>query len=284
MRARWRAQGTAAPGGAVVTGAARGLGLAIARELHRRGYAVRVADVDGGAAARAAAALGPDVTSSTLDVRDEGACGPLAREVAERSGGLAVWVNNAGILATGPAWESDPATRRAVLDVNTAGSINGTIAALDVMRAAGRGVIVNVVSLAGLVPAPGMAMYTASKHALLGFSVATQADLRAAGLRDVYICCVCPAGIATPMLSDRLDDPAAASSFTSRLLTAETVATRVGRLLDRPRPVVAVPAWRGWQSRLYAAFPRLALGGTPLVLRRARSRQRRYARRGLPDS
>lgn len=270
-------------GGAVVTGAARGLGLAIARALHGRGYAVRLTDVDGDAATRAAATLGEPTTASTLDVRDAAACGRLAAEVAQRHGQLAVWVNNAGILATGPAWEHDTATRRAVLDVNTVGTINGTLAALDVMRVAGHGHVINVVSLAGLVAAPGMALYTASKHAVLGFSIATLADLRAAGLRDLHISCVCPAGIATPMLDERLDDPAAASSFTSQLLRPEAVAARVARIVDRPRPATAIPGWRGLQSRLYAAFPRLALRGAPLVLRRARARQQRYARRGLSD-
>ncbi len=134
-------------GAAVVTGAAGGLGLAIAEALCRNGYAVCLTDVDGPAVAEAADRLGG--WWSTVDVRDEEACTAVAAEAAHREGGLAVWVNNAGVLATGPAWTHDGATRRRVLEINALGAMNGTLAALAEMRAAGRGHVVNVVSLAG---------------------------------------------------------------------------------------------------------------------------------------
>src|SRR5262245_24011266 len=156
-------------GAAVVTGAARGLGLAIARALHRIGYAVLLTDVEADAVHAAAAPLGG--WSARLDVRYEEACRSIAARAAERAGGLAVWVNNAGILATGPVWTHDEGTRRRVMEVNALGGINGTLAALELMRPAGRGHVINVVSLAGLVAAPGESVYGASKHALLAFSV-----------------------------------------------------------------------------------------------------------------
>jgi NAD(P)-dependent dehydrogenase (short-subunit alcohol dehydrogenase family) len=101
-----------------------------------------------------------------------------------------VWVNNAGVFVTGPAWEQDQRTRELMLEVNATGTINGTLAALDPMRAAGRGHIVNIVSLAGLAAAPGQAIYSASKHAAIGFSLATLADLRLAGIEGIEISCV----------------------------------------------------------------------------------------------
>ncbi|MET7401163.1 SDR family NAD(P)-dependent oxidoreductase [Dactylosporangium sp. NPDC005572] len=264
-------------GQAVVTGAGRGLGRAVAAELARRGYSVCLTDVDGDAARAAAESFG--ARSAALDVRDEAACVALAEDAARRDGGLAVWVNNAGILPTGPAWTHDAATRRAVMEVNALGAMNGTLAALAVMRAAGRGHVVNVVSLAGLVAAPGEAVYGASKHALLAFSLGTLAELRAAGERAVTISCICPDGIWTPMLHDKLDDAGAAASFTGTLLTPERVARRIGRLVEHPRPVVALPRWRGGLVRLLDAFPRVAmpLAGTMLSLGRAG--QRRQARR-----
>ena len=105
--------------------------------------------------------------------------------------------------------------------------MNGTLAALDVMRRAAAGHIINVVSLAGLVAAPGETVYAASKHAVIAFSLGTLADLRAAGQRGVHISCLCPDGIWTPMLHDKLDDPGAAASFTGTLLRPEAVAARV---------------------------------------------------------
>jgi short-subunit dehydrogenase len=109
--------------------------------------------------------------SSSLDVRDETDCAAIAGDAAMRPGGLAIWVNNAGVLVTGPSWTHDAATRRRVLEVNALGAMNGTMAALAEMRTAGRGHIINVVSLAGLVAAPGETVYSASKHALVAFSI-----------------------------------------------------------------------------------------------------------------
>jgi short-subunit dehydrogenase len=214
-----------------------------------------------------------------LDVRYEAACQVVAEQVAERPGGLALWVNNAGVLATGPSWTHDEATRRQLLSVNALGAMNGTLAALSVMRQQGRGHIINVVSLAGLVAALGETVYSASKHALLAFSIGTLAELRAAGERGVHISCICPDGIWTPMLEDRLDDAGAAVSFTGTLLTPERVAARVARLAEHPRPVVSIPRWRGAQVRVFDMFPRMSLRLARLVLATGRAGQRRQARR-----
>ena len=88
-------------------------------------------------------------------MRDAEACRAAAALTVERGGSLDVWVNNAGILVTGHVWDHDPETRRALFEVNTLGTINGTLAALELMRAAGRGHVINVVSLAGFGRAAG---------------------------------------------------------------------------------------------------------------------------------
>jgi NAD(P)-dependent dehydrogenase (short-subunit alcohol dehydrogenase family) len=146
------------------------------------------------------------------------------------------------------------------------------------MTAAGRGHVVNVVSLAGIVAAPGEVAYSASKHAALAFTLGTAFDLRRAGIRGVRLSAICPDGIWTPMLEDKLDDPEAASSFSGHLLTPEQVAREVGKLTERPRPIAIVPRWRGPQLRFFDAFPRLGLRLVPLVMWDARRRQRRYKR------
>ena len=261
----------------MVTGASRGLGLAIATALHQAGYQVLLTDVDEPGVAEAAAKLGG--WSGRLDVRYEAACQVVAEQAAEQPGGLALWVNNAGVLATGPSWTHDEATRRQLLAVNTLGAMNGTLAALDVMRQRRRGHIINVVSLAGLVAAPGETVYSASKHAVLAFSIGTLAELRAGGERDIHISCICPDGIWTPMLEDRLEDAGAAVSFTGTLLTPERVATRVARLAERPRPVVSIPRWRGAEVRVFDMFPRMSLRLARLMLATGRAGQRRQARR-----
>jgi NAD(P)-dependent dehydrogenase (short-subunit alcohol dehydrogenase family) len=263
---------------AVVTGAGGGLGRAIAIELANRGYLVHATDLDPDAAASTAAELGAGARSTGLDVRDEAACRALVAEAATRAGALDLWVNNAGILATGNSWQQDEATRRTMIEVNTLGTMNGTIAALEPMIAAGHGHVINVISLAGIVAAPGEVNYSASKHAAMAFTLGTLFDLRRSGIKGVELSAVCPDGIWTPMLEDKLDDPDAAGSFSGHLLTAEQVATEVGKLTERPRPVLILPRWRGLQLRLLDLFPRLTLRLLPWAMRDARRKQRRYKR------
>lgn len=259
--------------GAVVTGAARGMGLEIARGLVGRGYTVTLADIDADEAAAAAAAIGAGASSASLDVRDAAACEALAAGVAEREGSLAVWVNNAGILRTAPSWEHSPEERQAMFDVNTHGLINGTLAALMPMRAAGRGHIINIISLAGLAAPPGEVVYAASKHAALAFSLGTLYDLREAGVRDVRISCVCPDGVWTPMLFDKVDDPYAAPSWSGVMLQPEEVAEAALGLLEHPRPVLIIPRWRGLIVRLFDAFPSVGERIAPRLMAQARQKQ-----------
>jgi NAD(P)-dependent dehydrogenase (short-subunit alcohol dehydrogenase family) len=266
-------------GGALVTGAGRGLGLEIARRLAARGLTVHLTDVDGDAVEAAAAEIEGEAFASRLDVRDADSCVAAARETAERGGGLDVWVNNAGILTTGLTWEQDAELRRTVIEVNALGTFNGTVAALELMRPAGRGHIINVISLAGLVAAPGEALYGASKHAAIAFTIGTLADLRRSGEHHIHLSAVCPDGIWTAMVADKLDDPDAAPSFSGQLLAASEVAERTVRLLDRPRVVMTIPRWRGALLRLFDAFPEIAIRLTPTVMADARRRQARWRRR-----
>jgi NAD(P)-dependent dehydrogenase (short-subunit alcohol dehydrogenase family) len=262
-------------GAAVVTGAGSGLGRAIAGELARRGFRVHVTDVDPEAAIRAAETIGTGAVAAGLDVTDAAACRDLAARVAG-DGGLDLWVNNAGVLFTGPAWTQDEATRRTMLEVNAAGTMNGTVAAIEPMIAAGRGHVINIISLAGIVAAPGEVAYSAGKHAAMAFTLGTLFDLRRTGIRGIELSAVCPDGIWTPMLEDKLDDLEAAGSFSGHLLTVEQVATEVGKLTERPRPILIIPRWRGPLLRIFDLFPRLGLKLLPLVMADARRKQRRY--------
>jgi short-subunit dehydrogenase len=156
--------------------------------------------------------------------------------------------------------------------------MHGTWAALEQMRPRGTGHVVNVVSLAGLAAPPGETVYAATKHAALAFTTGTLQDLRSAGVRGIHLSAVCPDGIWTPMLHDKLDDPYAAASWSGVLLTPERVAEQVVRVIQRPRPVTSVPGWRGGMCRLYSATPRAALAARPLLLAVARRNQRAFAR------
>jgi len=263
---------------AVVTGAGSGLGRAIAAELAGRGYRVHATDVDAGAADRVAAELGGEARGSALDVRDEAACRALAESLG-RTGSLDLWVNNAGVLFSGVPWEQSAEARQTMLDVNATGLMNGTVAALGPMTRADRGQIVNICSLAAIVAAPGEVAYSATKHAAIAFTLGTLYDLRRRGIQGIDVSAVCPDGIWTPMLEDKLDDPDVAPSFSGRLLTTEEVAKEVGKLTERPRPLLIIPRWRGPMLRFFDLFPRLGLRLLPLVLWDARRKQRSYKKK-----
>jgi NAD(P)-dependent dehydrogenase (short-subunit alcohol dehydrogenase family) len=225
---------------AVVTGAGSGLGRAIAVELAGRGFVVLATDIDPDAAAETAEAIGVGTTSMVLDVRDAEACRAAAAAAISRSGSLDLWVNNAGVLITGNAWEQDEVARQTMVEVNAVGTMNGTVAALERMTESGSGHVVNVVSLAGLVAAPGEVAYSASKHAAIAFTLGSLFDLRRAGFSEIEMSAVCPDGIWTP------------------------------------RPMLVLPRWRGPILRLFDLNPRLAIKLLPLVMKDARRRQRRY--------
>ncbi len=268
----------AAMGVAVVTGAGRGLGLEIARALALRGLVVNVTDVDAGAAKAAAAEVSATAWASELDVRDGEACRRVAAAAAER-GPLSVWVNNAGVLVTGHVWEHEEELRRTLFEVNSLGTINGSLAALEHMRPADSGHLINVVSLAGLAAPPGEALYAATKHAAMAFTLGTLADLRRSGSKRINVSAVCPDGIWTPMLFDKLDDRDAAPSFSGVLMRPEKVAEAVAGLIDKPRVVLTIPRYRGVFVRLFDFMPGLAIHLLPLWLRDAERRQRAWKRR-----
>jgi NAD(P)-dependent dehydrogenase (short-subunit alcohol dehydrogenase family) len=267
-------------GGALVTGAGQGLGKEIATRLAARGYAVHVTDINAALAEQTAQELGGHAWASPLDVRDLEACRAAAAETVQHAGSLQLWINNAGILETGPIWQHDMTVWHRVVDTNLVGTMHGMAAALEPMRESGCGHIVNIASLAGLVAVPGEAVYAATKHAVLGLSHSTLADLRAEGQRRIHISCVCPGGMWTPMLHDRLDEPEAAMSFSGALLQPARIADLVERVLDRPRPVRSAPRWRAGLARVSSAAPRLALQALPAMQAMGRRHQQRLRSRG----
>jgi NAD(P)-dependent dehydrogenase (short-subunit alcohol dehydrogenase family) len=255
------------------------MGLEIARLLVARGYDVAVTDVDEAGTTAAAEQLGDRAWPLVLDVTDTDAVNAAATKVVERSGSLEVWVNNAGILVTGLAYEQPIDVHRKMLEVNAVGTMNGTLAAIEKMRPSGRGNIINLISLAGLAAATGIVGYSASKHAAIAFSLGMAADLRRGGLAGIHISCVCPDGVWTPMINDKLDDPNDALSFSGVMLMPEQVAERAVELIDKPKPVLTMPAWRGQFARFFDRHPRLSLRLTPFLMRDALRRQRAFKKK-----
>ena len=250
---------------AVVTGAGRGLGAEIATRLVAEGYEVVRTDVRGG-----------DVR---LDVTDAAACHALAKETDP-----AVWVNNAAVLHAGDAATQPDGEVEAVVRTNLLGSINGTRAAVAVMRqrnsGAGIGHIVTIGSLASWVPVPGETVYAATKAAVLSYQLGIRAELRAQGVSGIDFSVVCPDGMLTPMLVEDIDNPSIAMSFSGlRTVEPAEVADRVAVLLRRPRLVSSVPHWRGAQVRAFSGIPDVILPLAGLFRRTGAANQAKVRKR-----
>ncbi|MEA2363761.1 MAG: hypothetical protein QOD71_2906 [Thermoleophilaceae bacterium] len=262
------------PGVAVVTGAGRGFGREIARKLAGRSYTVLATDIDGDAAAATAEAVGG--FSLQHDVRDPEAHCRAARAAIER-GPLEVWVNNAGVLRTRKAWEHPDDEVRLQVEVNLLGVIWGSRAAVDAMRQrGGRDMhVINLGSMSAFAPVPGLAVYAATKHGVLGFTTSLEGDLMAAGL-PIKMHVVCPDGADTDMTRERANEPESAIIWSGpRMLSAEEVASAVTGLLDSKRMVVAVPRWRGVAARVAASAGRPALRTSELMRRHGERKRAR---------
>jgi NAD(P)-dependent dehydrogenase (short-subunit alcohol dehydrogenase family) len=261
-------------GVAVVTGAGRGFGSEVALRLAGRGYEVLCTDIDEQAAARTAERVGG--FACALDVRDSEAHRSAARAAAER-GPLEVWVNNAGVLRTVKAWEHSDEEVRLLVEVNLLGVIYGSRAAVEEMRS-GPGAnlhIINIASLSAHSPVPGLAVYAASKHGVLGFTTSLQGDLRRAGI-PITAHAVCPDVAATEMLRERSADEDSAILWSGpRMLRADEVAERVVGMLDSQELVAVIPRWRGWVARGTSMLGRHAMPGAELLHAYGRRRRAR---------
>jgi NAD(P)-dependent dehydrogenase (short-subunit alcohol dehydrogenase family) len=262
------------PGVAVVTGAGRGFGREIARRLSGRGYHVLATDIDAEAAASTAEVVGG--SSMALDVRDPEAHRAAARTATER-GPVEVWVNNAGVLRTRKGWEHDDDEVRLLCEVNLLGVIWGSRAAVDAMRERGGSNmhVINMASLSSLVPVPGLTLYGATKHGVLGFSQALQGDLLAAGI-PITVHAVCPDSADTDLIRERAHEHDSAIIWSApRLLSAEEVAGQVVGLLDSKRLVHVIPRWRGWAARGLGLAGRPGLHAAELIRKEGERRRSR---------
>lgn len=228
-----------------ITGAARGIGLATATEFVAAGARVALGDLDDTLAREAAAGLGECASGHLLDVTDKQSYADFLAAAEEAHGRqVAVLVNNAGVMPNGSFLDQEDRIDRLTMDVNVYGVIHGMRLALPAMIARGHGHVVNVASLAGKFPLKGLAVYNASKYAVVGLSAATRLELEGTG---VSLTTVLPSAVRTEL----------SSGIDLGVLPAvdpEDIAAAVVRSVRSRAAEIAVPSYVG-----------LAANSAPLV-------------------
>ncbi|TDC80458.1 SDR family oxidoreductase [Actinomadura sp. 7K507] len=226
-----------------ITGAARGIGLATARALQAKGATVVIGDIDETAVKEAAGSLG--VTGLTVDVTSRESFTAFLDAAEESAGRLDVVINNAGIMPIGPVTGETDADARRCIDINVHGVMLGTKLALDRMLPRGAGHVVNIASVAGVMFTPGLALYNASKAAVLAFTEAARLEVQD---RGVHVSALLPTFTNTDLVAGT------SSPKGQKNCEPEDIAAAVVELIGRPRPQVVVPKKLGRQLRLSALF------------------------------
>jgi NAD(P)-dependent dehydrogenase (short-subunit alcohol dehydrogenase family) len=219
----------------VITGGARGIGFATAKALREAGANVAIGDIDESAVKEAGTNLGLGVYA-TLDVTDFESFSSFLDEVERRLGPIDVLVNNAGISPAGRFVDEPEDVTKRIIAINVYGVLLGSKLAAQRMLKRGNGHIINIASLSANMPVPGLATYSATKHAVAGFTDTARVEYHGTG---VSFSAVLPTLTNTDMVAGV---PAARGL---RNAEPQDVAAAIVRLIEKPRPRVAVTRLAG---------------------------------------
>ena len=226
---------------AVITGAGRGIGAAIAKMLAQRGAKVSLLGRTQDSLQNVAREIGTNVVMHPADVTDAASLAAAFSAIRERQGRVTILVNNAGQARSAPLSAGDDALWHEMLDVNLSGAYRCIRLALPDMLLAGRGRIINIASTAGLVGYPYVTAYCAAKHGVVGLTRALALEL---ARKNITVNAVCPGYTDTDLVRDAIanirektgrDESAATAALVSRnpqgrLITPEEVAETVAWL------------------------------------------------------
>lgn len=258
---------------AIVTGASSGIGLSVARLWAERGGRVALVARTASKLDEAARSIGDAAVAFPIDVVDLAALVALPGRVVEKLGRLDVVVNNAGLNHRGHIEKFDPQQLADIITTNLTAPIVLTRAALPHLSKGGS--IIQVASIAGMVPVPGEATYSASKAGLRAFARAAADELAE---REIHIGCVCPGPVDTGFLGDLEEVPDIVLS--QPMITADDVAEGVIRCIEERIDEIALPRRSGRLATMAYLMPDFAKRIRPVLEKRgARNKQAILARR-----
>lgn len=250
---------------AVVTGAASGIGKALTADFISAGYKVYGVDINGEALSELTKASAPGAFVGVIaDVTNEEDLRGVAQRVVKEAGAITIWVNNAGISGIGDFSRRPLTEWMRVLNINLVGLVYGSKIALEAMEEKGDGVIINMASVAGHVAAPFMTAYSASKHGVVGFTRALQAELRLKH-SPVRVIMVSPGFVNTPIIA-KGEISGFPEWLSSMLSTPEKVAKQVMKAIRRDEAEV-YPTLNGkMMIKAFRHFPKVTMKSSKLLL------------------
>ena len=251
----------------LITGAAKGIGSATVRLAIEAGHQVVAVDIDREALVRLREEL-PGIETALLDVRDLAAWERVVEGAEQQGGPIDVLVNNAGVCLPGPCNEVSAEDDRLTVEVNLLGVMYGVRTILPRFLERQRGHVINVASMAAFAPAPDLAAYCATKHAVRAYTHSCALDLRHAPLDWTL---VCPGAVQTPMLDGMRKRRAGLVVFAEKAMVPETIGRAIVAAIHEPRREVLVPSVRGKLIRFLGLFPGLLSRGMDDAERRGRA-------------
>jgi NADP-dependent 3-hydroxy acid dehydrogenase YdfG len=241
----------------LVTGAAKGIGAAIARLCVEAGHQIVAVDIDRPGLSRLREEL-PGIETAILDVRDLAAWERVVEAAEAQGGPIDVLINNAGVCLPGPCDQVSADDDRLTVEVNLIGVMNGVRTVLPRFLARDRGHVINVASMAAFSPIPDLAAYSATKHAVRAYTHSCALDHRHTAINWTL---VCPSAVETPMLESMRKRRAGVLVFTEKPMPPERIARAIVDAIRTPRREVLVPSGRGKLIRFIGLFPGLLSRG-----------------------
>ncbi|KUN82735.1 SDR family NAD(P)-dependent oxidoreductase [Streptomyces griseoruber] len=261
----------------LVTGAAAGIGAAIAAAAVGAGHRVLLTDIDEAAAQATATRLGGRAAAFRLDIRDSEGWTKAFDAAEAEFGPVDILVNNAGVITTGNTRDLSLAQHRAMVEVNLLGTMTGVCTAIPRMTERGSGHIVTICSMSSFLPLPGYAPYGGTKHGLRAFHHAVALEERHGPL-DFTI--IHPASTRTGMLDQELNDPTAITAFAEKPVTPAEVARAVVETFRTKPTEVVFPALAGRVQQIAGAVPQLIRLLVPTIEAKGRRERDRLLRTG----